>query len=180
VVAVLSTNNLPLAAGLAVRNAAADLAGAPGVQLKWPNDVLYEGRKLAGLLCERVHGADLVGVGLNVNVLPGEAPPALRGRVTSLAEVAGRAFDMTDVLARVAGELRATLGRLAEAPFAALLEEYDRHHALVGRDVRITKATATDAGVLAGRCTGLDHMGRLLVRAGRQTHAVLTGHVEMA
>ena len=54
---------LPLIAGLAVRNAAAELTGNDGIQLKWPNDVLHEGRKLAGLLCERVEKADLVGLG---------------------------------------------------------------------------------------------------------------------
>ncbi|HXE54290.1 MAG TPA: hypothetical protein VN541_14800, partial [Tepidisphaeraceae bacterium] len=42
-------HQLPLVAGLAVRNAAAELARDPGIQLKWPNDLLYRGRKLAGL-----------------------------------------------------------------------------------------------------------------------------------
>ena len=56
-------HQIPLVAGLAVRNAAAELCGDDGIQLKWPNDVLYEGRKLAGLLCERVEKADLIGLG---------------------------------------------------------------------------------------------------------------------
>src|SRR5437764_6952544 len=75
----VAPHQLPLAAGLAVRNAAADLAGTDAVKLKWPNDVLYGGRTAAGLLCERVRGADLVGLGLNVNVDPATGPPALRG-----------------------------------------------------------------------------------------------------
>src|SRR3954468_933711 len=74
-------HQIPLVAGLAVRNAAAELCGDDRVQLKWPNDVLYEGRKLAGLLCERVQKADLIGLGLNVNLDPASAPAGLRGRV---------------------------------------------------------------------------------------------------
>src|SRR5688500_14403447 len=46
----LAAYQIPLAAGLAVRNAAADLSRQDSISLKWPNDVLYEGRKLAGLL----------------------------------------------------------------------------------------------------------------------------------
>src|SRR5688572_30222561 len=79
----LSPHQVPLLAGLAVRDAAAELVGDDRVALKWPNDVLYDGRKLAGLLCERVSKADLIGVGLNVNNHPREAPPALRRQITS-------------------------------------------------------------------------------------------------
>ena len=43
------------------------MSGGAKIELKWPNDVLYRGRKLAGLLCERVDGVNLVGVGINVN-----------------------------------------------------------------------------------------------------------------
>src|SRR4051794_32360034 len=73
-------HHVPLIAGLAARNAAAELTGNDGIQLKWPNDLLFNGRKLAGLLCERVEKAALVGLGLNVNVAPRAAPPHLRGR----------------------------------------------------------------------------------------------------
>src|SRR5687767_10347096 len=66
----VSPHQLPLIAGLAVRNAAAELTGEDGIQLKWPNDLLFRDRKLAGLLCERVHKADLIGLGLNVNLDP--------------------------------------------------------------------------------------------------------------
>src|SRR5581483_6516475 len=59
----LQPQQIPLVAGLAVRDAAAELTGGADIQLKWPNDVWHEGHKLAGLLCERVNKVDLVGVG---------------------------------------------------------------------------------------------------------------------
>jgi BirA family biotin operon repressor/biotin-[acetyl-CoA-carboxylase] ligase len=68
-------HQIPLLAGLAVRNAAVELTGSGELALKWPNDLLFEGRKVGGLLCERMERADLIGLGLNVNVEPSTAPP---------------------------------------------------------------------------------------------------------
>ncbi len=173
----LAPHQLPLVAGLAVRNAAAELTGDADVLLKWPNDVLWRGKKLAGLLCERVHRVDLVGVGLNVNLSPAKAPKALRERLTSLAQIAGRRLDLGDVLLTLARHVRLTLARRTDQPFAALLQEYDRHHALVGR--QITVINATDGGPVTGLCEGLDSRGRLLVRTAHQRHALMNGHVEL-
>jgi BirA family biotin operon repressor/biotin-[acetyl-CoA-carboxylase] ligase len=169
-------HQLPLVAGLAVRNAAAELTGNDGIQLKWPNDLLYEGRKLAGLLCERVEKADLVGLGLNVNVDAAEVPAPLRERVTSLSMIARGSVDMTAALSTVASHLHQTLARRAGQPFAAVLREYDRHHALVGRTVSVTDGA--DAKAVSGRCEGLDEMGRLLLRSRTQVHRIISGQVQ--
>src|SRR5205085_1483838 len=83
----IAPHQLPLIAGLAARNAAAELTGDEHIQLKWPNDLLYRGRKIGGLLCERVLKADLIGLGLNVNLAPGRAPKDLRYRINSLSRI---------------------------------------------------------------------------------------------
>src|SRR5579864_3454658 len=98
----IEPHQLPLVAGLAVRNAAAELTGNDRIQLKWPNDVLFEGKKLAGLLCERVVKADLVGVGVNVNVPLHTAPRAIRNQITSLALIRKESLDMTDAALAIA------------------------------------------------------------------------------
>ena len=170
-------HQLPLLAGLAVRNAAAELTGNDGVQLKWPNDLLYHGRKLAGLLCERVEKADLVGLGLNVNLDPAAAPAPLRDRVTWLSHVSGKSLDMTTALSTVASHLHRLLQRQADQPFAVLLREYDAHHALVGRNVSVLDAA--DAVAVTGKCEGLDDMGRLLLRSRTQVHRVISGQVQV-
>jgi BirA family biotin operon repressor/biotin-[acetyl-CoA-carboxylase] ligase len=162
---------------LAVRRAAAELSGSGGIQLKWPNDLLFDGRKLAGLLCERVEKADLIGLGLNVNLDPRIAPPHLRDRVASLSKVAGREIDLTTALTTVAGHLHRMLSRQADRPFAAVLREYDEHHALIGRTVGVI--TGPDSAPLSGRCEGLDEMGRLLLRARSKLHRVISGQVVM-
>lgn len=169
----LAPHQIPLIAGLAVRNAVVDVTGVHGVQLKWPNDLLFKGRKLAGLLCERVHRVDLIGVGLNVNVDPREAPSALRDHVASLSSITGAPADVTSALIAVARHLRLLLTRRDEHPFGVLLREYDTHHALVGKRVTVT---AID-GTITGKCEGLDSHGRLLLRDRAVLHRMIAGEV---
>ena len=116
-----SPHQLPLLVGLALRNAVAELTGQPAIELKWPNDLLYRGRKLAGLLCERVDGLDLIGIGLNVNLDPADTPAALRPRITSLSRLTGREFDKTKVLSDVVRRVHAVLSRRDEYPFGQML-----------------------------------------------------------
>jgi BirA family biotin operon repressor/biotin-[acetyl-CoA-carboxylase] ligase len=180
---------LPLAAGLAARNAAAEISRDESIQLKWPNDLIVPVaggdrksplRKLAGLLCERVDTIDLIGIGVNVNV-PARLPPKnLRDRVIYLEQLAGAGSELslTASLLTLARHLHTMLVRKSETPFPSLLREYDRHHALVGRNVTIRSATEA---AITGRCEGLDDTGRLLVRDRRKRlHPIIAGHVELA
>ncbi len=167
--------HLPFVAGLAVRNAAAELCGRDDIQLKWPNDVLFENRKLAGLLCERIDGVDLIGLGLNVNPSPTFAPAALRDRVTSLSEIAGRPLDLTGALIALSSHLQRAIVRRPEQSFAAVLREYDAHHCLIGRTV--TVAGAGDVAPVTGLCVGLDETGRLLVKVRSKVYPIVSGTV---
>jgi BirA family biotin operon repressor/biotin-[acetyl-CoA-carboxylase] ligase len=173
----LAPHELPLVAGLAARDAAAELSGEASIQLKWPNDVLFEDRKLAGLLCERVNGADLVGIGMNVNLDLASAPGGLRNTITSLSAIRGEPVDITDCLATLASHVGQTLLRRGEKTFPAFLNEYQRHHALAGR--KITVDAGHDAAPISGRCEGIDAGGRLLLREGKTLHRVIAGHVTM-
>jgi biotin-(acetyl-CoA carboxylase) ligase len=174
----LLTPPLPRGRGSLNASSAPSYAATPhsaGVRLKWPNDVQHDGRKVAGLLCERVMKADLIGVGLNVNVDPAAAPADIRPTLTSLAAIAGRPFDMTGVLVAVAAALRQVMRERSQHPFGVLLKEYDEHHALIGR--RVSVLDAGDGQAVDGRCEGLDEMGRLLVRDRTRVHRVIAGQV---
>lgn len=171
-------HQIPLIAGLAVRNAAVELSGSNALALKWPNDLLFDGRKLGGLLCERTDKADLIGLGLNVNLDPATAPPDLRDRVASLANVRRESIDMTHALATVAGHLHRLWSRGAGHPFGAVLQEYDAHHALVGRRVSVVDRGGDEPPV-SGRCEGLDGMGRLMLRSRSKLQHVVCGHVQL-
>ncbi len=106
----IPAQEVPILAGLAMRDVAEQLTGESRIQLKWPNDIVFQGKKLAGLLCERIDRVDLIGVGLNVNLNPDSAPANLRDRIVSLSSISGRKFDLTDVLAM--------FGRPIAAPYA--------------------------------------------------------------
>jgi BirA family biotin operon repressor/biotin-[acetyl-CoA-carboxylase] ligase len=169
----LEAYQVPLIAGLGVRNAAAEVSGDHSLGLKWPNDVVHDGRKLAGLLCERIDRVDLIGVGLNVNVDPSDAPAAIRKTMTSLLLIAGRELDMTDVLLAMSRQLLRLWDRRRENPFAALLSEYQRYHWLTGRKVSVMDGEES----ISGQCEGLDSAGRLLIR-GKKLHRIIAGQVE--
>ncbi len=173
----LAAHHVPLIAGLAVRNAAAELAGDDEIQLKWPNDLLCKNRKLAGLLCERVHKADLIGIGMNLNVDLSKLPGALRDRVTSLNVIRGEPIDATTALVTLGQQLHLMLSNRDDQSFAALMNEYDRHHALRGRRVTVTNAPGEPP--VSGKCEGLDETGRLLLRDRKRLHRVIAGHVQM-
>jgi BirA family biotin operon repressor/biotin-[acetyl-CoA-carboxylase] ligase len=176
-------HRVPLIAGLAVRNAAAEVTGGD-VRLKWPNDIVMvqpgssPGKllKLGGLLCERAYGVDLIGLGLNVSLDADLAPEALRGRVASLSQIAVRPVDLTETLITVGRHLRRALSTDSDATFADQLKEYDSYHALIGRSVGVVTHGAEP---VFGRCEGLDAMGRLLLRSGPMLHRVIAGQVEL-
>jgi BirA family biotin operon repressor/biotin-[acetyl-CoA-carboxylase] ligase len=169
---------LPLIAGLAVRAAVVELTGQAEILLKWPNDLLFADRKLAGLLCERVSNVDLLGIGLNVNVDPADAPRALRDRITSLLAIAGEPRNMTDVLISVARHLHQNVRRRMEMPFSVFAREYSRHDALAGKVVSVGANSHEPA--LTGRCEGIDNTGRLLIRQRSKIIPVIAGTVTIA
>lgn len=173
----LSPHQLPLIAGLAIRNAVAELAGDADVGLKWPNDIVHGGKKLAGLLCERVHRVDLIGLGLNLNLDPASAPKEIRARTTSLQAITGRELDPTTTLVGLARQLYRTLSSRNERPFQGLLKEYDRYHMLVGR--RVVVSGNSGEPPVRGLCEGLDHVGRLLLRNSKgELQRIIAGHVD--
>jgi BirA family transcriptional regulator, biotin operon repressor / biotin---[acetyl-CoA-carboxylase] ligase len=136
---------LPLAAAVAVAEAAGRDAA-----IKWPNDVLLDGRKVAGILAEArpQDGWAVLGIGLNVAVRPEDLPTDLRATAGTLGL---EPRDVEVVLAR----LLAALERALALRTPALLDAWRARDALLGREV------AWSAG--HGRAAGIDGDGRLVV-----------------
>jgi BirA family biotin operon repressor/biotin-[acetyl-CoA-carboxylase] ligase len=151
---------LPLRGGLAV----ADLAG-PAARVKWPNDVLVEGRKIAGVLAEGrplEHWA-VLGIGVNAAVEPADLPADLRDRAGTL----GRA--PAAVLEELLAALEVRLVEPAEVTLAALRER----DALAGRPVRWAGGEGVGAGISGA--------GALLVRRpGGELVTLDAGEVHLA
>ncbi len=167
---------VPLVAGLAVAEALAGLGIA--ARLKWPNDVLVDGRKVAGVLCELRRlpaGADAVVIGIGVNVAQAatDFPPELREGATSVAEwVPG--VRPEDVAAATLNALEPRWTQLQEGDRAALLEAWSARAAFWGEPV----AVRTPAGDVHGVARRLDPDGGLVLRleSGIET-TVLAGDV---
>jgi BirA family transcriptional regulator, biotin operon repressor / biotin---[acetyl-CoA-carboxylase] ligase len=136
---------LPLAAAVAVAEAA-----GPQAAIKWPNDVLLGGRKVAGILAEGrpQEGWAVLGVGLNVAVRPADLPAELRDTAAGLGL---QPADIEAVLARVLAALQRTLSLDA----GTLLDAWRERDALLGREI------SWSAG--RGRGGGIDGAGRLIV-----------------
>jgi BirA family biotin operon repressor/biotin-[acetyl-CoA-carboxylase] ligase len=154
---------LPLRAGLAV----ADLAGA-AARVKWPNDVLLDGRKIAGVLVEGRPQEDwaVIGIGVNVALDLAEMPEDLRGTAGTLGRRPG---ELEAALAELLDHLERRLAERVEEVLAALRER----DALLERPV----SWADGEGVGAG----IDERGRLRVRLadGRET-AIDAGEVRLS
>ena len=137
---------LPLVAAVAVAEAA-----GPDAAIKWPNDVLLGGRKLAGILAEArpQDGWAVLGIGLNVAVRMDDLPPELRATAATLG------LEPRDVEA-VLGRVLAALQRTMALDRQALLAAWRARDALLGREV------AWAGG--SGRAAGIDGDGRLVVQ----------------
>jgi BirA family biotin operon repressor/biotin-[acetyl-CoA-carboxylase] ligase len=167
---------LPLAAGLALAEALESLGAAP--ELKWPNDVLIRGAKLAGILAEsrRVPGrGDVVVVGVGINVLDtgDDFPGELRPRVTSLA-IEGMNTTREAVAAAFLGAFERWCDSLRANGGGPLIETWSARARFWGRPVVVQ----TPAGELHGVALRLDPDGGLVVRGedGAET-VVLAGDV---
>ncbi len=166
---------MPLLAGLAVRRALARLTARQEIDLKWPNDLVADGRKAAGLLCERLRQVDLIGVGANVNAGGTEAPAELRERIVSLRELTGRVWDLTEVVCEISREMYRVFSLESDIAVRGMLEEYSRHHWPTGKMIEVIDTDRLPR--VAGRCGGVDSQGRLIVKTGQQTHSLLTGSI---
>ncbi|MDC8014717.1 biotin--[acetyl-CoA-carboxylase] ligase [Tahibacter soli] len=156
---------LSLAVGVAVAQALED-CGARGIGLKWPNDVLADGRKLAGILVEL--GGEFLGpchavIGIGVNVrLPDAARAAIDQAATDLASASSAPTGRNRVVARLLECLVDRLDAFERDGFAACRADYARYDVL--RDVPLV---ATDArGAHRGIGAGVDERGALRVRDG--------------
>lgn len=168
---------LSLVAGIAVARALESLA-ITGVQLKWPNDVLINGDKVAGILVELIPGrgrtpAAVIGIGINLGLPPDAAIPGHNG-VTDLASH-GQPPSRDALLGRVLAELHDLFATYASAGFPALRGAWMQRNAFADLPVRIEGEGST----VHGRCAGVDDDGALLLDTSGGLQRILSGEVSL-
>lgn len=167
---------LSLAVGVAISRAL-EQGGAGRTGLKWPNDILKDGRKLGGILVELVPGsalAAIIGIGINLH-LPASLPAEVRAASAAVAPTE-RALDADELLAGMLRELVITLDSFAAAGFAALRPEWMARHAF--QDARVN-LLSDFAPPVAGICRGVASDGALLLEVAGRVERILSGEVSL-
>jgi len=154
----VSRKVLPLAAGLAVCDGLHEL-GISGLRLRWPNDVLVEDRKLAGLLIDQfVPGLAVVGIGLNVTNQPESCDPLLANRTHRLVDLTTSPVELPNLTRLLLTHLRKVVIDLAQRGAPALLSRINKLWG-VPRRVQLD----LDGTIRTGTFTGVDPEGRLML-----------------
>ena len=169
-------SGLPLAIGVAL----AETLGALGqkVQLKWPNDLLKDGDKLAGILVETQSAPGggtwtVIGIGLNL-LMPDEMEAQLGRSAAGVPWLARMERDA--LLAALLDGLAAALAEFAARGFAAFAARWNLRHAWQGETVVLLDRGAV---LHEGRAAGVDDSGRLLLDTDQGRITVMAGDVSL-
>jgi len=169
---------LSLAVGLAAREAILSIDPHLNPDLKWPNDLLLQGKKFCGILTEMNAEATrvryiVVGVGINVN--QSAFPPELREEATSLCLVTGTEWSRVELTAALLKSLHREYRNFMQKPNAheSILRRFAEHSSYArGRQVRVE-----ENGGFEGVTEGLDQRGFLQVRTPQGLRLVLSGTI---
>lgn len=170
---------LSLAIGVAVARALEN-CGLPAVQLKWPNDILYKGAKLGGVLLEMTGDAAgtcqvVVGVGLNVS-MPKSAAGAIDQDWTDIATASGGApAERNTLLAALLNELLPLVAGFEAAGFAPWREAWQALDAFAGAEVILHAGPRQTAGV----ARGVDERGALLLETTTGVQPIYGGEISL-
>lgn len=153
------------------------------VGIKWPNDILADGRKLVGILTEMSAEMDrinhiVIGIGINVNILPQEFPAEIRKTATSLQAVnGGKPVPRVKFFQAVLEALDALYAEVATQGFAPVLAAWRKYTITLGQEVRVIGVR--DGEEYTGTAADIDEDGALLVDAADGRHRVLAGDVSI-
>ncbi len=173
---------LTLVMALAVAEAVRETTGLPA-EIKWPNDLVVQGKKVCGILTEmrldntRKHGIDSVIVGVGVNVGARDFAAELADKATSLEQECGTAQDRGVLLGAILQAFeRLYAAFVAAGDLSALQEQYNAYLVNLGRDVTVLDPQGTYNGIAEGITT----TGELLVRLpDASTRTVFAGEVSV-
>jgi BirA family biotin operon repressor/biotin-[acetyl-CoA-carboxylase] ligase len=156
----LPPGQLTLLAGLAICCAVEETTGArPGI--RWPNDVMLDEKKVAGILCEQRKDALVIGVGINVNQ-PGFPEDEDLAEAGSIRLATGREIEKLELLDVILRRLLAIIERVRQGELPALMEEFKSRSAVLHRRVEAKTLFRRHIGTVVD----IDAEGRLVIRRG--------------
>lgn len=149
-------------------------------RIKWPNDILYEGKKLVGILTEMNAEVDainyvVIGMGINVNIEEEEFPEELRDIATSLSQITGQSVSRMDLFLAILEELEAAYTEVKEKGFAGIIKTWRNLSGTLGSSVRVL----APGRQFDGMAVDIDEEGALLVETEQGLERVLAGDVSI-
>lgn len=167
---------ITLCAAMAMAQAVQETTGLQA-RIKWPNDLVYDGRKICGVLLEiaaTMEKIDYIIVGTGLNVRRGAYSPELQEKAAALEEFVSPP-NRGLILTRYLHALETLVQRVEQEGFAGIREDYAAQSCTIGSDVRVSGGME-----LTGRAVGIEESGALLVRtADGEIHRVLAGDVSV-
>ena len=178
---LLQLSRITLAAGLAAARAIDEVSGVVSA-IKWPNDILIHGRKVAGILaeCDMSGGAAplvALGIGINLRTNLEQCPPEVRSRATSLLIAGGTIIGKGRMLVALLNRIEQVIVRLEEGDFAGILKEWRAKDATVNQWLTWL---ATNGQAVHGLSLGPDQDGNLVIRdSAGKSHQVVSGDITL-
>ena len=153
--------------------------GVPRCELKWPNDVRYQGKKLAGILLEMQGEASggcgiVIGMGINLDMTGNEAE-AIAQPWTDVKHILGKGIDRNQFAAQLTIDLIETLSQYSRDKVLACLDAWRRRDVLDGQEVMLELPTET----LHGTARGIDSQGALLLEQQGQIRHFFSGELSV-
>ena len=183
---ILKPNFLPqeapkctLMAAVAITKAIEEIANVK-VGIKWPNDILYNGKKLVGILTEMNAEMDrinyiVIGMGINVNIASDEMPDDIKDIATSISQIAGHEVSRLGLLTKILYHLEQLYIISQNEGFAAIFDEWRKYSITLNQNIRVIGTNE----VLEGIAVDIDEDGALLVNIDGQIKRVLAGDVSI-
>ncbi len=151
-------------------------------QIKWPNDILFNGRKLVGILTEMTGEIAkiaymVIGIGINVNISRDEFPEDLREIATSLYEMKGSKLSRVEIFRAVLEEFDKLYRQIKASGFKNVIERWKIYNVTLGKDIRVI--STSDGEIFTGKAIDLNPDGALVVETEQGLRAVYAGDVSI-
>ena len=151
-------------------------------QIKWPNDILFDGRKLVGILTEmtgEIAKIDymVIGVGINVNISRDEFPEELQSVATSLSEMKGSKLSRVEIFRAVLEEFDKLYREVKASGFDKVIERWKIYNVTLGKDIQVI--STSDGEIFTGKAIDLNSDGALVVETAQGLRTVYAGDVSI-
>jgi len=151
-------------------------------EIKWPNDIMFDGRKLVGILTEMTGEIGkitylVIGVGINVNIRREEFPEELQGVATSLLEMSGEELSRVELFRAVLEEFDKIYIEVKAAGFDRVIERWKKYNVTLGKQIQVI--SAGDGETFTGKAVDLNADGALVVETAQGRQTVYAGDVSI-